>query len=216
MKQRHVITGCSNSQFHASGTATEETFCYLSLKRLAGASPLHAMHQQRFATKWEQSKCWDCAYRDKGYSSDSQTELVFRDMTNCNGDVCQRIKHFISHNGWTFEHNNSVPLVRKRTIPTERPPLVGEVQSFADIECLVVSAADPHGRILGFLDRSRYISFQVAPQLYSRGWVDPVPDPLLRKSGSAGNGTRDLWICSQELTTRPQKRSFLNISLFLK
>jgi hypothetical protein len=22
--------------------------------------------------------------------------------------------------------------------------------------------------------------YQVAPQLYSRGWVDPVPDPLLR------------------------------------
>jgi hypothetical protein len=42
--------------------------------------------------------------------------------------------------------------------------------------------------------------FQVAPQLYSRGWVDPVPDPLLlRKSGSAGNLTRDLWICSQKL-----------------
>jgi hypothetical protein len=30
--------------------------------------------------------------------------------------------------------------------------------------------------------------------------VDPVPDPLLlRKSGSAWNRTRDLWICSQEL-----------------
>jgi hypothetical protein len=30
--------------------------------------------------------------------------------------------------------------------------------------------------------------------------MDPVPDPLLfRKSDSAGNGTRDLWICSQEL-----------------
>jgi hypothetical protein len=42
-----------------------------------------------------------------------------------------------------------------------------------------------HGRILGFLDRSRYFFFQVAPQLYTRGWVDPVPDPLLlRKSGS--------------------------------
>jgi hypothetical protein len=27
--------------------------------------------------------------------------------------------------------------------------------------------------------------------------VDPVPDPLLlRKSGSAGNQTRDLWVCS--------------------
>jgi hypothetical protein len=34
--------------------------------------------------------------------------------------------------------------------------------------------------------------------------VDPVPDPLLlRKSGSAGNRTWDLWICSHE----PQRRS---------
>jgi hypothetical protein len=40
--------------------------------------------------------------------------------------------------------------------------------------------------------------FQVAPQLYSRGWVDPVPDPLLF-FGSAGNRTRDPCICSQEL-----------------
>ena len=41
---------------------------------------------------------------------------------------------------------------------------------------------------------------QVAPQLTSRGWVDPVPDPVLhRKSGSAGNRTRDLCICSQKL-----------------
>jgi hypothetical protein len=52
----------------------------------------------------------------------------------------------------------------------------------------------------GFLDRSRYFSIQVIPQLSSRGWVDPVPDRLfLRKSGSAGNRTRDLWMCSQEL-----------------
>jgi hypothetical protein len=41
---------------------------------------------------------------------------------------------------------------------------------------------------------------QVAPQLFSRGWVDPVPDPLfLRKSGSPGNRTQDIWICSQKL-----------------
>jgi hypothetical protein len=32
--------------------------------------------------------------------------------------------------------------------------------------------------------------YQVAPQLYSRGPVDPVPDLLLRKYGSAGNRTR--------------------------
>jgi hypothetical protein len=50
---------------------------------------------------------------------------------------------------------------------------------------------DPYGHILDFLDRSRYFFFQAAPQLYSRGWVDPVWNPLLlRKSGSAGNRTR--------------------------
>jgi hypothetical protein len=49
---------------------------------------------------------------------------------------------------------------------------------------------DPYGRILGFIDRSHYFFYQVAPPLYSRGWVDPVPDPLLFFSGSAGNRTR--------------------------
>jgi hypothetical protein len=73
-------------------------------------------------------------------------------------------------------------------------------QLFADRGCRVVSVTDPHGRIIGFLDRSRYYFFQVAPQLYSRGSVNLVPDPLLlRKSGSAGNRALDLWICSQEL-----------------
>jgi hypothetical protein len=39
--------------------------------------------------------------------------------------------------------------------------------------------------------RSRSRNYGVAPQLFSWGWVDPVPDPLLlRKSGSAGNPTR--------------------------
>jgi hypothetical protein len=49
---------------------------------------------------------------------------------------------------------------------------------------------------LSFLDRSRYFIIQVAPQLSSRGWVDPLP---LRKHGRAENRTRDLWICSQKL-----------------
>jgi hypothetical protein len=39
------------------------------------------------------------------------------------------------------------------------------VPTFADGECRVVSATDPYCRILGFLDRSRYYFFQVAPQL---------------------------------------------------
>jgi hypothetical protein len=61
----------------------------------------------------------------------------------------------------------------------------------ADRGCHVVSVTDLYGRILSFLDRSRYFFFQIPHQLYSRGLVDPVPDPLLlRKSGGAGNQTR--------------------------
>jgi hypothetical protein len=93
-----------------------------------------------------------------------------------------------------------VALVHERTISTERLPLVGSklVPTFAGRRCRVGSTVEPHGRILGFLDRSRFYFFQVALQLYSWGWVGPVPDPLLlRKSGSAGNRTQDIWICSQ-------------------
>jgi hypothetical protein len=65
------------------------------------------------------------------------------------------------------------------------------VPLFADIGWHVVSVTDFYGRIVGFLKRSRYFFFQVAPQFYSRSWVDPVPDPLLlRKSDSARNRTR--------------------------
>jgi hypothetical protein len=59
------------------------------------------------------------------------------------------------------------------------------------IEGATWSAWHPYGRILDFLDQNRYSFFQVVPQLYPWGWVDPVPDQLLvRKSGSGGNRTR--------------------------
>jgi hypothetical protein len=65
------------------------------------------------------------------------------------------------------------------------------MRNFVESGCHVVNVTDPYGRILGFLDRSRYRFFQAAPQLYSRDCVDPVPDALLlRKSGNAGNRTR--------------------------
>jgi hypothetical protein len=41
----------------------------------------------------------------------------------------------------------------------------------------MVSATDPYGHILRFLDQSRYFFFQVALQLYSRGCVDPKHIP---------------------------------------
>jgi hypothetical protein len=64
---------------------------------------------------------------------------------------------------------NPMALVRERTVLTERPRLSAKLMpTFADRRCRVVSSTDPHGRILGFLDRSRYYFFQIAPQLYSR------------------------------------------------
>jgi hypothetical protein len=65
---------------------------------------------------------------------------------------------------------NSVALVRERPLrPRDRRLSAKLVPMFADKGCRVVSATDPHGSILGFLDRSRYYFFQVAPQLYSQG-----------------------------------------------
>jgi hypothetical protein len=46
-------------------------------------------------------------------------------------------------------------------MPTERPPLVGEViANFYGRGCHVVSVTDLYGRILGVLDRSRYFSIK--------------------------------------------------------
>jgi hypothetical protein len=66
--------------------------------------------------------------------------------------------------------------------------------------CHVVSVTDRYGRNIGFIDRSRHFFFRVAPQLYSRGSVSPVPDPLLfRKIWKNRESNPYLWICSQEL-----------------
>jgi hypothetical protein len=53
--------------------------------------------------------------------------------------------------------------------PSDRRLSVKLVPTFAGRRCQVVSEKDPYGRILGFLDRGRYLFFQIAPQLYSRG-----------------------------------------------
>jgi hypothetical protein len=53
-------------------------------------------------------------------------------------------------------HTNSVALVRERTIPTERPPLVGEVSAnFCEYRGVAWSMRQiPYGRNLGFLGRT--------------------------------------------------------------
>jgi hypothetical protein len=65
-------------------------------------------------------------------------------------------------------------LVRERTIPTERPPFVGEVSAnFSLIEgSRVGSVTDPYGSNVGFLDRSRYFFFHIAPHcIHKAEWI---------------------------------------------
>jgi hypothetical protein len=89
--------------------------------------------------------------------------------------------------------------------PRDRRLSAKVVPTFTDKACRVLNETDLYGRILRFLDQSRYYFFQVAPQLYSRGWVDQVPYPvLLRKSGSSGNRTR-----ASGSVARPQRWYFL-------
>jgi hypothetical protein len=58
--------------------------------------------------------------------------------------------------------------------PSDRRLSAKLVPTFADRGCHVVSATDPYGRILGFLDRSRYFSVFVLPTLYSHVYVYEV------------------------------------------
>jgi hypothetical protein len=53
--------------------------------------------------------------------------------------------------------------------PSDRRMLAKLMPTLEDRGCQAVSVTGPYGRNLGFLDRSRYFFFQVAPQLYSRG-----------------------------------------------
>jgi hypothetical protein len=83
--------------------------------------------------------------------------------------------------------------LRPRANCTDRRLSAKLVTTFVNRGYRVVSATDSYGRILGFLVRSRYFFFQIAPQLYSRGWVDPVPDTLTPGSGALLERSLVVW-----------------------
>jgi hypothetical protein len=96
---------------------------------------------------------------------------------------------------------NSTALVCKWTIPTKWPPLVSEVSANFCGQRVLRGQHNGSLRPYSLLSSLVYhFLFKVAPQLHSRGWMDPVPHTLLlKKSGSAMNRTRYIGKCSQEL-----------------
>jgi hypothetical protein len=105
---------------------------------------------------------------------------------------------------------NSVAFVREQLYrPSDRRSLAKLVPTFADRGFCVASTTDNYGRILDFLDRSRYIFLHVAVQFYSGGWVDPVPGALLLRKiwESRESNSGSLYLYPGTLTTRPQRGS---------
>jgi hypothetical protein len=74
------------------------------------------------------------------------------------------------------------------------------VPTLADRGCHVVSATTPSDHNFDFLDPEPLLFLPSSSSICSWGWVDTVPEPLLlRKSGNAGNRTRDPRVSSQKL-----------------
>jgi hypothetical protein len=103
----------------------------------------------------------------------------------------------LRQDGWLpSQHSSQILLEYKSvTLPEVKlketlcPESAKLVTTLAERGYRVVSVTIPYGSILGFVDRSRYFFFQLAPQSYSPR--TPFQTPLLlRKSGSAGNWTR--------------------------
>jgi hypothetical protein len=129
---------------------------------------------------------WGCGHRswEAFIVSSYNVALASRD---CNNETSANLTPWLSPASKLYQLSNHS--LSAKLVPT-----------FAVSECCVVSATDPYSCILDFIDWSRYYFFQIAPQLCSQGWVDPVPDPLLlRTSGSSRNQAWGLRICSQEL-----------------
>jgi hypothetical protein len=72
----------------------------------------------------------------------------------------------------------------------------------------MVSVTDPYGRILGFLDRSRYFCINISSVVLTR-LSRPRSRPTTFFSGSAGNRIRASGSVAKNLTTGPQRRSII-------
>ena len=69
-----------------------------------------------------------------------------------------------------------------------------------------------------FLNMILYFSYQIATQLFSRGWVDPVPDPILPEKFlkfSRESNPGPLEWQSDVLSTIPNRWSFFLLSFFI-
>jgi hypothetical protein len=110
--------------------------------------------------------------------------------------ICYYFKIFMSPAVVKQKTKNSMIWVRERTTDRATAACRRSDCQLVRIEGATWSAWRLPPAVFPVSRQESLLFYQVAPQLYSRGWVDPVPDPLpfsfffFRKSGSAGNRTR--------------------------
>jgi hypothetical protein len=150
--------------------------------------------------------CWNCLMPQQKYTNEDYGPLGYdvvlfgRYVPNYKSQFRRHIHRRGNLKSRKKKKTPSPDSANELFRPSNRRLSVKLVSTLMDRGVSRSQRGSPTTVISVFLDRSRYFFFQVAPQLYSRVWVDPVPDPLLlRKSGKAENRTR---------TSRSVARSF--------
>jgi hypothetical protein len=87
---------------------------------------------------------------------------------SCSKDIALNTRHILSTQHGYFEKRYSQTIYKLKKLnssselyrPSSRPFSAKLIPTFSVRGCHVVSVTDPYGRILVFLDRSRYFPFQ--------------------------------------------------------
>jgi hypothetical protein len=131
------------------------------------------------------SEVWVCEVAAKLRNSRRNREL--NHWTNLRSQISCTLSCFTTHFG-PDQRPSSGDIIKKPPwsesgselyLPSDRRLSAKWLPTFED-------RGVPRGRLDGsqrpysrFSRQEPILFYQVAPQLYSRGWVDPVPDPLL-------------------------------------
>jgi hypothetical protein len=122
------------------------TSCSLEKPTDAGSQPFGLCGRELFLAVQKDAVWWRLRTQCQAVFVPERMQKMHKMFYN---SLCALVGNFTAQSASKL---NSMVWVRERTIPTERPPLVGEVSAnfFADRGCHVVNVTDPYGRILGF------------------------------------------------------------------
>jgi hypothetical protein len=172
----------------------ESTIIWLLMRKKVTHIHVRTDHSARTGGGWKRMRWWWAKIINKTLLPNMQEEPEENSKECCRSLVTYFLDAVIVHNMLLHGFNSASELYR---LSNRHWSANFSVKFCGKRDVGGQRGWTPTAVNLSFLDRSRSFLFQVVPHLSSRGWVDPVPDPLLlRKSGSVGKQTRDLWVYS--------------------